>query len=357
MLIKKYKPKNVREVVGQKEIIEKVNKWSENPEKPLLLHGPPGIGKTIIVEAIANNKNIKLLEINASDSRNASTLKEKLNYIKEGSLFKKRLVLIDEIDGLTREDRGGVSQIIKIINSSNIPIILTANNAYSPKLKPLRNYCELIKMNRIPSNLIYNRLKEICYKEKLKINDEVIRNISENSNGDLRSAINDLETKGLSTREREVDIFNVLKIIFKTQDLKTALKVLYDSDKNLDEIFWWVEQNVANEYEKPGEIAEAFELLSRADLFRAKIIKNQNYRFKKYMADMIAGIAMVKEKPYRKFVSYKYPDRIAILGRTKIQRGKENKKLEELGKHLHCSKRTVRNQLPYLNIILSSSSS
>jgi len=319
----------------------------------LLLYGPTGIGKTLIASVIANEKNMRLLEINASDKRTSSSIKEILEpATKDGSLSKRRLILIDEIDGLSSVDRGAVSEIKRIIKESKFPIILIANNAYDPKLKILRNYCELLKVKRIPVNLIERKLIEICKKEKLKIDNATIREIAINSNGDIRSAINDLEISSSGYREREKNIFDVLRTIFKGKDLKTVLRSIDRCDKDIDEIIWWVEQNMCTEFKNPEEIAKAFEILSKADLFRSKIIISQNYRFKRYMKNLIAGIFLVKKKPYYRFNLYKPPDRLMILGRTKMIRHKRDEIYKNLGNFLHCSKRKVKEQLPHLEIIL-----
>ena len=355
MLIEKYRPKRTVEVVGQKIIIQKIieylKKWK--PGKALLLYGPTGIGKTLIVEIIAKENKFNLLEINASDKNLTSYIKEVLlPASKEGSLLNKRLILIDEIDSFS--DRGAIAEIIKIIKQSAHPIIMTANNAYDNKLRTLRNYCILLRVNRIPVNMIERELNKIAFKEKIKINRDMIRNIAVNSDGDMRSAINDLEVSSKDTelgiRDREKDIFKTLKTIFQSNDLKKALQAIDESDKDIDEIFWWIEQNISKEFNNPKDVAEAFDLLSKADLFRSKIIINQNYRFKKYMRDLIAGITLIGNN--KKFIMYKPPDRLIMLGRTKALRTKNEEMYENLGSFLHCSKRKVKEQLPYLNIML-----
>jgi len=355
MLLDKYSPKKINDIVGQKVIIKRIRDWLKRwkPGKALLLYGPTGVGKTLIASVIANEKNMRLLEINASDKRTASSIKKILEpATKDNSLSKNRLILIDEIDGLSGADRGGASEIKRMIKESKFPIILIANNAYNPKLRVLRSYCELLKLKRIPVNLIEKRLRDICKKEKLKIDDDTIRKIAINSNGDIRSAINDLETASIGYREREKNIFDVLRTIFKGKDLKTVLKSIDQCDKDIDEIIWWVEQNIYTEFKETGEIAKAFDILSKADLFRSKIIISRNYRFKGYMKNLIAGIALVRKKPYYRFNLYRPPDRLVILGRTKMIRYRMDEIYKDLGNFLHCSKRKVKKQLPYLKIIL-----
>jgi len=357
MLLEKYKPKKIEDIIGQKDVVIKIENWLKKWKsgKALLLYGPTGSGKTIISEIIAKGKKLNLLEVNTSDSLTAFSIRETLgSATKNSSLLRGRIILINDVDSLSSADRGGIAEIIKIIRESSYPIVLTADNAYDKKLKSLKNYCELVHLKKIPVNLIEKKLREIVLKEKLKVSSEIIRKIAVNSNGDIRSAINDLEVADVDMdyRDKEKDIFETLRTIFNSQDVRTAIQAIESCDKDIDEIFWWVEQNICNEYEKPEEIAAVFDLLSRADLFRSKVVINQNFRFKKYMRDLIAGISMIKKKQYHKFVMYRPPDRLIFLGRTKSSRKEMGEIYRNLGEFLHCSKRKVKEQLPYLKIIL-----
>ena len=125
-------------------------------------------------------------------------------------------------------------------------------------------------------------------------------------------------------------------------------------DKDPAEIFWWIEENILNEYEKAEEIAKAYEALSKADLFRTRITREQNWKFLKYMIElMTAGVALSKKEMYRKFTRYKYPSKLIVLGRTKFERREEKEKLLELSKELHCSTRKIREEfLPFLKIFM-----
>jgi len=358
MLIEKYQPKKLEDVISQREVIRGIEKWLDEWKKgeSLLIYGPTGTGKTLIPKLIAKRRRLNIFEINTSEELNANSIREILKpAIKEKSLIGDRLILIDGIDGISSSDRGGTAEIAKMLRESQYPIILIASDAYNPKLKTLRLYSKLLKIRKIRSDFIERKLIKIARKERLKINIRTIREIARNSDGDIRSAINDLEIASLESigqREKEKTIFDTLKVIFKSQDLKAVLVAIRSCDKDIEEIFWWVEQNICNEFEDPEEVSAAFDLLSKADIFRNKIAETQNFRFKKYMRDLVAGVSMVKKRPYHKFVSYKPPDRLVTLGRTKSYRNEMDKIHGKLGEVLHCSKRKVREQMPYLEIIL-----
>jgi len=292
---KKYSPKKVSEVMGQSKSVEQFTLWYQNwkpGKKAALFTGPPGVGKTCLTEALAMEKNLEVIELNASDYRTSSQIKEIIGQsMKQHSLFKKgKIFLIDEVDGLSgRNDRGGPGEIIKIIEESKFPIILTANDKWNPKLSKLKTHCQSIDFGKVNFWGMIKKLEEICQKENIKCSKDIIKQLAKRSEGDLRSAINDLETlskgkieivakdlESLGNREREENVFDALKIIFKTKSPISARMSIQNVSKPPDEIFWWIEQNVANEYEKPEEIAKAYEMLSRADIFRGRISKRQS---------------------------------------------------------------------------------
>ncbi len=368
----KYKPKKLEEVVGQRALID-FEKWYKNWKiggKQALLWGKTGRGKTSSVYALAKEKNLELIEINASDVRNAEGIEESIGHSsKQMSLFNRgKIILIDEVDGLSgRSDRGGVKTLIKIIKESKFPMVLTANDAYNKKLRSLRNYCELIKFGTVHLNSMTKRLCEICENESIECDRALIKRIAREAGGDMRSAINDLETLGrgnkkicekdigvLGYRESKQNIFDVLKVIFKTRNIKNSIGIMRNVDKDPDEIFWWIEQNITTEYEKPKEIAKAFDYLSIADLFRSKVRVRQNWRFKKYMIDiMCGGISISKKEMYKKFSPYRPPKRLAMYGSTKASRKQVKEICEIIGKKLHVSSKVMmKDYFPFFKIML-----
>ena len=164
----KYKPRSLKEVVGNREAIQKfvewVKSWDEGiPKKrAAFLYGPPGVGKTVTVEALANDFKMELVEKNASDYRTEEAVKRFAGLASQyGSLFgTKRIILFDELDGLTgTADKGGVKAITDIIKTAHCPIVLIANNAFDPRFANLRNYCLLIEFKKPPTTDVLKHLK------------------------------------------------------------------------------------------------------------------------------------------------------------------------------------------------------
>jgi replication factor C large subunit len=376
MLAEKYRPRKLSEYVGQEDAKETFLGWISNwkPGKAMMLHGPPGVGKTSLVEAYAAENKLDLIETNASDFRSAAQLKATLtSSVTQQSLFKRgKIFLIDEADGISGyEDKGGVGEMIDMIKSTAHPIVLVANDPYNQKLRNLRQHCELVQFKKIASWDMQRKLNEIAAKENLKIPKEAIAMIARKSQGDMRSAINDLQTvagddkhdyesmQDVGAREREVNIFEALRTIFKTDSVMLSKHSIDNVEKDPDEIFWWVENNIAAEYERPEEIAEAFEKLSAADVFRQRIRSRQNWKLLAYFVDMMtAGVTVSKSAPYRKFTRYQYPANIMILGRSKTQRSAAKDFYSKMSKELHCSTRKIRKDfVPYIRIAAESDKS
>ncbi|MEM0476717.1 MAG: replication factor C large subunit [Candidatus Aenigmatarchaeota archaeon] len=368
----KYRPKSLNEFVNQKEAIQKFIQWYKNwknIKKAALLFGPPGTGKSCFVEAFARENNLELIQLNASDKRDYNSIRNIIgNATKTLSISKKgKMFFIDEVDGISaREDTGAVKEIIRIIQESKFPIVLAANDPFDSKLKELRENCELIEFKRLSIFDIEKKLIEILEKEGIKYDRSIVREIASRNNGDLRGAINDLEIVArnkkeikredleiLGFRDREQQIFEALKILFKTKSAMAAKLSIVNLDMEPDEIFYWIEENIANEYEKIEEIANAYECLSKADLFRKRILSRQNWRYLVYMNDLMTiGVALSKKEMYRKFTKYRPPSILKLLAQTKQIREQEKINLKEFAEKLHCSTKKIKTEfMPYLSKI------
>ena len=356
-LLEKYKPKKLEELVGlDKPILEFLKYLGK---KPVLLYGPPGVGKTLSCYLVAKKLNLELYEINASDYRDTESLKKVLEIAKQYSIFgKKRLVLIDEVDGLSVQDKGASKELTKILKETKNPVVLTANDAYDQKLKTLRSYCKLIQYSKTHISSIIKYLKKICEGEGIDCNDNILKNIAQRSNGDIRASVLDLQSliskekllpsDYLAPRNYEENIFNSVRYILKTKKIDIAREVINNLDRSPEDFFWWIEENVSREYQRE-DLKNALDFLSLADIVKKRISRRQDWNLSKYYIDFISvGIALSKNNTYRKFVHYGFPTFISKMSAMKAKRKELEEKIRKLQEQMHCSKRIIKEELPYL---------
>jgi replication factor C large subunit len=372
----KHKPKSLSEVVGNEEAIQRlvgwVKSWSKGVPKrrAAFLYGPPGIGKTVTVEALANDLNMELVERNASDYRTEEAVKKFAGLASQsGTLFgKKRLILFDEVDGITgREDRGGVGAITQIVKTALVPVVLIANNAYNPRLGSLRYYCEATEFKKPASGAVMKHLKRISDREGIKADEAALKFIAQRSEGDIRSAVNDLQALAqgkttltyedvswLAYRDRKEAIFNILRMIFYGKSADQAKHAVDMADVDPDMLFEWIYENLPHHLRDPHDLANAMNSLATADLYRGRIARTQNWVFTRYVIDfMTAGVAMAREKTQPAgFVPLRFPERIKLLSQTRAERHMKSAIGAKIKKKCHTSTRAAtREILPYIRII------
>ena len=370
----KYRPKSMMEVIGNNKVKEELKNWVEEilnnkSPKPILLVGPPGCGKTTLTNAIANDYRFELIELNASDKRNKDTIKQ----IAGGALIskslsgKKALIVLDEVDGISgNSDRGGVSEILKIIKIAKNPLILTANDIYKQSLSSLRNVCKIVKINSIHTNSIVPILRRIVLREGFNVDDKILKTIAKHSGGDVRAAINDLESliignklnldevKELPDRDIEKNIFDAIRIIFKTNNYNTAVSAMFNIKEDIGTIEEWIAENIPREYKKRDDIMKAYDNLSKADIFLGRVHNRQYYGLWRYASSfMTAGVALAKDEKYLGFCSYTRPAIFTKLTKTKVKRNIMNKILNKISLKTHSTTKRARDDLAYLVFILN----
>ncbi|MBI5227642.1 replication factor C large subunit [Candidatus Micrarchaeota archaeon] len=354
----KYSPKKLDDIAGNEDSLTKIKQWIVNwlagkPRRPLLIWGRPGIGKTSVAYALKEQYDLDIIEMNASELRNKDRVERMTGgTLLAGGLFgRQRIVLMDDVDILAgRKDSGGSSAIVNFIKSAPCPIILTATDIWDSKLSQVRNECETIEMKKISKIGIKKTLEKVAKIEKLSIADSTLESIAENAEGDLRAALNDLQALAPTKRDHEKDIFNLVRLIFKAPtyaDAKEAVK----GDIDYDLLKLWIDENIPNEYETPTDIAGAYDLLSRADIFDGRI-KKSRWQLLKYSIDLTtAGVALAKKAPYRKFTKYQFPSFLRNMSRSIGRRALLKSIGMKIGSKLHTNRKEALIYLPFIRSI------
>jgi replication factor C subunit 1 len=234
----KYAPTSVNQICGNKGAVEKIQSWLNGWPKAhrydfqkkgadglggyraIIIHGPPGIGKTTAAHLAAKLAGYDILESNASDTRSKKLVESGLSEVlnnnsllgyfagegKEIDKHKKKIVLImDEVDGMSAGDRGGVGALAKVCKKTDIPMILICNERKLPKMKPFDFVTLDIPFRRPTVEQVRSRIATICHREGLKLPMNVIDALIEGSNKDIRQIINMISTAKLDQTAMDFD--------------------------------------------------------------------------------------------------------------------------------------------------------
>ena len=298
MWSEKYRPQIISDMVGNEDsrvaVIEWFAKWKKGV-KPLLLVGPPGIGKTTMAYLIAKQFGFDMIGLNASDVRSKSRINEILTPVLGNvSVLGTPMIFVDEVDGIHgRGDYGGASALIDILKEPTVPIILAANIDTSDKMKSIKKAVKTISFKKIPPRLLKIYLENILKKENTKLSPGSLIKVIDKSRGDIRSMINLTQSfvtgfnPQTETSFENISVEDGINSFFKANSIEEARIILYsmqiDPRKKIDAFYSSViTSNLDN-----STLAKYLEIISDADMLYGKILKTQNWRLLRYLNDIL----------------------------------------------------------------------
>ncbi len=245
MWVEKYRPKNLDQIINQKEIIRGLknllNKPNELPH--LLFTGAAGIGKTTTAlclarEILGDNWKRDTLELNASDERGikmvrervkefASIMKISINQKENERPFK--IIILDEADEMTSEAQTALRRIIE--DSSKTTRFIFICNYLSHIIEPIQSRCVVFRFSKVPSEEVVKYLMFICKNEEIKFDEKALYKIYEHTNGDLRNSINILQAASTGGIINTLQVQNAIGISGKSK-IADIIKLALDSKFN-----------------------------------------------------------------------------------------------------------------------------
>jgi replication factor C large subunit len=390
----KHRPRTLKEVVGNAPSVGKLKAWADawtqgTPDRrAVVLAGPPGTGKTSTALALANDMGWQVIELNASDARNATTIRKVATagamhqtFAADGSFHgsatdnRKKLIILDEADNLYERvgeagqaddgsdlsDKGGKAQIIETIRNTKQPIILIVNDLYALQKgsgSALRSLAEELKFTRVNVRSIPAALARIAQIEGVTVDREVLEALAAKAEGDLRAAVRDLEglclgrrhvtvkeLSNLGARDTTTSMFDLVRHVLKGNRLQEVRQEVWNADATPEDLALWIDENLPKEYKHPDDLVAGYNMLSRADVFLGRTRSTQDYGLWSYAGELATlGVMTARTRDYREFVPFGFPTYLSKMGRSKGARQAKDELATVLGGATHSSKRKTRTE-------------
>jgi replication factor C small subunit len=228
----KYRPQDFDEMVGQKEIIKRIEAFVKSKNMPhLMFAGPAGVGKTTLALIVARQlfkdtwKN-NILELNASDERGIDVIRVKVkDFARTKALgnvpFK--IIYLDECDALTKEAQQALRRTMENYTQT-CRFILSCN--YSSKIiDPIQSRCAIFRFRPIPKEEIFRIIDKIAEKEGIRIDLNGKEALYSVSHGDCRRVENILQSCTAITKDIDEKTIYELASYAKPEELKQTLNL------------------------------------------------------------------------------------------------------------------------------------
>ncbi|BFZ00501.1 hypothetical protein BsWGS_03540 [Bradybaena similaris] len=202
--IEKYRPKSVEDVAYQDEVVSVLKKSIEGSDLPnLLFYGPPGTGKTSTILACSRQLfgpelfKHRVLELNASDERGISVIREKVKKFAQLTAGGVRpdgkpcppfkIIILDEADSMTKDAQSALRRTME--KESKTTRFCLICNYVTRIIEPITSRCAKFRFKALADDILSSRLKQICEEEGMNIADTAVNAVLKTSQGDMRKAI------------------------------------------------------------------------------------------------------------------------------------------------------------------------
>lgn len=309
--VEKYRPEAWSDVQGNNSSIKKIKNWARNwrpGDKPIILVGPAGTGKTTSAYVLSKEMGWDLQQINTSSARTSDDIKSLARNMQGSTIDGSyQLILLDEVDSWHHSSNK--RPLTKVLSDPRNPIIMTANDGYSIPNSIKNRAKNFGKYNWLKFKLSKSsrraKLNDIAKSEELDLSDAHLDKLAERD--DLRSSINDLQlykdsdnAPGNDKREMEMSEWQAIDNIIRGKK---------DIGHNItpSDFIHWLDENIPERY-SGLETAMAYKAMAESDKFLGIAQSTQDYHYWKYAGELQEQVANVRlTEPFDGYINKNFP--------------------------------------------------
>ena len=252
--IEKYRPDNINDIIGQKTILNCLKKMLKNNSLPhMLFYGISGTGKTstilsLVKELYGSKKTFMMMKLDASDDRGINSVREEIKgFAEKKTLFNKgvKIIILDEADSMTFDAQFALRRIIeKYSDTTRFCLICNYENKI---IKAIKCRCVNFRFVPIKTKNIVKKLEEISIKENLEIKKESLKSIAQIAKGDLRKAINFLQSISMRSNKIDIDLCYETAGIPPPKVIKKIYNYLVNDKYDFNKTYNYFEKYIKNQ--------------------------------------------------------------------------------------------------------------